>query len=108
MEQQKLPNATLILVFGIISIVGCCCYGIFGLVFGIVAIVLANKSIAIYLAEPEKYSGYQNVQTGRILAIIGTILSGLYLILTIWSISQYGWGNLQDPEFIREMLEQYQ
>ena len=37
MEQQKLPNATLILVFGIISIVTCCCYGIIGLIFGVVA-----------------------------------------------------------------------
>lgn len=31
MEQQKLPNATIILVLGILSIVTCCCYGIVGL-----------------------------------------------------------------------------
>ncbi len=32
MNEQKLPNATLVLVLGIISILGCCCYGIIGLV----------------------------------------------------------------------------
>ena len=48
MEQQKLPNSTLILVFGIISIVTCCCYGILGLIFGIIAVVLANKALKLY------------------------------------------------------------
>ncbi|MGB0789195.1 MAG: DUF4190 domain-containing protein, partial [Marinirhabdus sp.] len=48
MEQQKLPNATLILVFGILSIVTCCCYGVLGLIFGIIAIVMAKKATATY------------------------------------------------------------
>lgn len=108
MEQQKLPNATLILVFGILSIVTCCCYGVIGLIFGVIALVLANKAIKLYAANPEIYEGINNVKTGRILAIIGIILSALYLIMTIWAISMYGWANLQDPEFMREILEQYQ
>ena len=52
MEQQKLPNATLILIFGIISIVTCCCYGL-GLIFGIVAIVMAGKAPKVYKGKPE-------------------------------------------------------
>ena len=67
MEQQKLPNSTLILVFGIISIVTCCCYGVLGLIFGIIAIVMAKKATQTYLESPEQYSGYQNVKTGKIL-----------------------------------------
>jgi len=43
MEQKKLPNATLILVFGILSILTCCCYGIVGLILGIIAIVMAKN-----------------------------------------------------------------
>ena len=84
MEQQKLPNSTLILVFGIISIVTCCCYGVLGLIFGVIAIVMAKKATATYLASPEQYSGYQNVKTGKILAYIGIALNVIYLIYTIW------------------------
>jgi len=74
MEQQKLPNSTLILVFGIVSIVTCCCYGIIGLIFGIIAIVLAKKATVVYLENPEQYTGYSNVKTGKILAIIGDLV----------------------------------
>jgi len=70
MEKQKLPNATLILVFGILSIITCCCYGIIGLALGVVAIILANKATKIYMENPEEYTGYSNVKTGKILAII--------------------------------------
>ncbi|WP_029036769.1 CCC motif membrane protein [Salinimicrobium xinjiangense] len=96
MEKPTLPNSTLILIFGILSIVTCCCYGILGLIFGIVALVLARKAKEIYLAEPEMYKGYNNVKTGRILAIIGIILSALYLIVNIVFIAIYGWDGLQE------------
>lgn len=103
MEKQTLPNSTLILVFGILSIVTCCCYGILGLIFGIVALVLAKKAKEVYLAQPELYSGYNNVKTGRILAIIGIILSALYLLLNIVLLAIYGWDGLQEmsEEWIR-------
>ncbi|WP_435622946.1 CCC motif membrane protein [Flagellimonas sp.] len=109
MEQQKLPNATLILVFGILSIVGCCCvYGVVGLIFGIIALVLAKKATATYKENPELYSDYNNVKTGRILAIIGVILASLTLIMCIALYSMFGFEALQDPERLQELLEQYQ
>ena len=83
MEKQKLPNETLILVLGIISIITCCCWGI-GLVLGIVTLVLAGKATQIYIQNPELYPGYQNVKTGKILAIIGIVLSAIYLIIAIY------------------------
>lgn len=103
MEQQKLPNATLILVFGIVSIVTCCCYGIIGLVFGIIAIVLAKKATTVYLENPEQYTGYSNVKTGKILAIIGVILSCVYLITYIVFLALYGFVGLTEmqEEWIR-------
>lgn len=55
MEKQTLPNSTLILVFGILAILGCCCYGVPGLIFGIIAIVLAKKAKALYMENPEIY-----------------------------------------------------
>jgi hypothetical protein len=106
MEQQKLPNATLILVFGILSIVTCCCYGLVGLILGIVAVVLAQKATQVYLENPEGYTGIQNVKTGKILAIIGIILSVLYLLLIVGMISMFGWDSLQDQEIMQERIRE--
>ena len=47
MENQKLPNATAVLILGIFSILICCCYGIFSIILGVVALVLANKDTII-------------------------------------------------------------
>ena len=105
MEQQKLPNATLILVFGILSIVGCCFYGI-GIVLAIVALVLAAKASKLYAENPDGYTGFQNVKTGKILAIIGLILSALYLLLIIWLISTFGWDSMQDQELMQERIQE--
>ena len=105
MEQQKLPNSTLILVFGIISIVTCCCYGVLGLIFGIIALVLANKATKMYMENPELYTGFSNVKTGRILAIIGIVLNVLYLGYTIYLFSTLGMEGIQEMQ--QEMLEKY-
>jgi hypothetical protein len=105
MEQEKLPNATLILVFGIVSIVTCCCYGVLGLIFGIIAVILANKAKAIYLENPEQYSGYQNVKIGNILAIIGIVLNLLYMIYVIVLFSKLGMDGIM--EMNQRVLEEY-
>ena len=105
MEQQKLPNSTLILVFGIVSIVTCCCYGIIGLIFGIIAIVLAKKATVVYLENPEQYTGYSNVKTGKILAIIGIILNLLYLIYMIWLFATIGMSGVMNMR--QDLMDQY-
>lgn len=79
--QQSLPNATAVLVLGILSIVTCWCIGIPGLVMGIIAIVLSGKSKKLYQENFAQYSeaSYKNLNAGRICAIIGTVLSSIYL-----------------------------
>lgn len=104
-ERQQLPNSTLILVFGILSIVGCCCWGIIGLIFGIVALIMSKKAIELYNADPHMYMGYQNVKTGRILAIIGIVLSTIALLVNIVFLVLYGLDGME--EFQREMMENY-
>ncbi|MEH6537499.1 MAG: CCC motif membrane protein [Psychroserpens sp.] len=106
MEKQQLPNSTLILVFGIISIVLCWCYGIIGVPLSIVALVLAGKAKKTYLENPELYSGYQNMNAGKILAIIGLILNVLFLCYIIWFLSQIGWDALSNPELMMERAEE--
>lgn len=105
LNKQELPNATLILILGILSIVGCCCYGIVGVIFGIITLILAKKAMEIYNANPEMYLGYQNVKLGRILAIIGLVLSALFFLTFIGALIFYG-GMEGLEEFQREMMEQ--
>lgn len=79
--QPPLPNATITLVMGILSIVIC---GV-GVVLGIIGIVLANKDLALYRNNPGLYSeaSFNNTKTGRICSIIGIILSSLIILFYI-------------------------
>lgn len=108
MEKQTLPNATLILVMGILSILGCCCYGVPGIICGIVAIMLAKKATNLYQEAPENYSGFGNVKAGKIMGIIGLILSVLFIGYLVWIISYFGIDALQDPELLQQRLQEMQ
>src|SRR5690606_8090451 len=90
MEKQTLPNSTLVLILGILSILTCCCVGIPGLILGIVALVLAKQARETYLVNPELYTGYSNVKTGKILAIVGIVISSIYVIYVLGVLIFYG------------------
>lgn len=107
MEQQKLPNATAVLVLGILSIIGCCLYGV-GIVFSIVALVMAKKDMALYALNPQLYDNYSNLKTGRILAIIGLIINIITIITSIALIALFGWAALQDPALMQEKMRELQ
>lgn len=89
---QQLPNSTAVLVLGILSIVFCICYGVVGLILGIIALVLANKSLKLYNGAPTAYTpaSYKNLSAGRICAIIGTCLSSIYIIIVIVAVAYAG------------------
>ena len=89
---KDLPNATLMLVLGILSIVMCFCYGIPGLILGIITIIMSNKEEKLYLSRPREFTpnSYNNLKTGRICAIIGTSLSALYFLVYVVVIAIYG------------------
>lgn len=104
MEQQKLPNETLIIILSIVGIVCCWCFGL-GLIPSIIALVLALKSQKIYRENPENYSNFSTIKTGKILAIIGIAL-GLYSIGSlIYQVSTVGWDAIMDQS--RQIMEQY-
>jgi len=102
----ELPNATVVLVLGIVSIVGCCCWGIVGIVCGIIALALAKTATELYVSTPGKYTekSYSNVNTGKTCAWIGLILSVLSLISSIvfWII--YGFSAFTDPQSIIDRM----
>jgi len=107
MEQQKLPNATAVLILGILSIVGCCFYFV-GIIFSIVALVMAKKDMALYALNPGGYDNYSNLKTGRILAIIGLILNIITIIIVLALAAFFGWAVLQDPVLFQEKLNEMQ
>ena len=102
MEKQKLPNANFVLILGILSILTCCCWGI-GIILGAITLVLAKKDIALYMENPELYEGYANINTGRVLAIIGITLSSLFLIFAIYINTVYTEQELKD--FQQNLME---
>ena len=77
-QPANLPNATATLVLGILSIVVC-------FICGIIALVISNKDVNLYKANPELYSttSYNNIKAGRICAIIGLCLQVVGLIIYI-------------------------
>ena len=107
MGQQNLPNATVALVLGILSIPACCCYGL-GLVFGIIAWILAGKDIKQYNLNPGAYSlsSLKNTKAGKVCGIIGVILSALYILALVAMIVAFGWAALRDPELMKELLRE--
>ncbi|MFT6748754.1 MAG: F0F1-type ATP synthase membrane subunit c/vacuolar-type H+-ATPase subunit K [Flavobacterium sp.] len=106
MENHKLPNATAVLVLGILSIITCCCYGI-GIIFGIIALALASGDSKRYNLQPEIYTNYNNLKIGKVLAIIGIVLSALMIIFAVWIVSVVGLENLGNEELVRERLQEY-
>lgn len=79
--KAMLPNATAVLVLGILSIV-CSCFFV-GLVLGIIGLVLGNKSRKMYKENPSIWDGYGQLNAGWIMSIIGLALGALYTIYWI-------------------------
>ncbi len=88
-EQRALPNATVVLVLGILSIVVC-------FITGIIALVMAKKEMELYNANPGLYTqaSLSNIKTGKICAIIGIVLQGIavlvYLVIIVVALGAVG------------------
>lgn len=83
---KKVPNNVGILVLGICSIFpGCICYGVPGIVCGIIALVMSTKANKLIQANPGMYDdgSKQLVKAGRVCAIIGLSLSILFFLFII-------------------------
>lgn len=103
-----LPNATTILVLGIVSIVtACCCYGIVGVIIGAIALSMAGKARHLYQSNPGAYapSTMSTVNTGRICAIIGLVIGVLAVIAYVAVIAMYGVEVLTNPEMLRDIMQ---
>lgn len=78
---KNLPNATGVLVLGILSIVTCWLYGVIGIILGVIALVMHKKDKELYKSNPSAYAAsFKNSNAGKICAIIGLSLSALWFI----------------------------
>ena len=96
MENQKLPNTTIVLLLGLFSIITCWVMGIVGLIFGIVALVIAKGDLRLYRENPDRYTNFANLAIGRVLAVIGIILSSIYLTFIIFIYTVIGIENVEE------------
>lgn len=84
MNQQALPGANTALIMGIISIIGAIsCCGPFAIIFSIIGLVNAKNAEQLYKENPQNYTGFESVRTGRILSYVGMALAIIYLVFTI-------------------------
>lgn len=87
----ELPYAYTVLALGIASIASCFCFGIVGIICGLIALILSRKAMAYYEMDPYGYReiSYNNVKIGRSCALIGLALSSIFTIfLIVLAISQ--------------------
>lgn len=86
---HKLSADPASLILGILSLLiillGCCCgfLVIISLILGIVGLIMANNSLAEFYQNSENYSiqSQKNVYAGKILSIIGIIVSGIMILI---------------------------
>jgi hypothetical protein len=92
LTEKNLPNSAGILVLGIVSIALCWCYGIPGIILGIISLVLSGKAKKRYNTNPELYSkgSYKNMKAGRICSIIGLSLSALFIVYVLIIVFFFG------------------
>jgi uncharacterized membrane protein YjgN (DUF898 family) len=101
---QNLPNATAVLVLGILSIVLICCYAVPSIILGVIALILASKDMKLYNAEPAAYTiaSYKNVKAGKTCAVIGLILFGVALLSFIIVVTTIGFAALSNPSLFNQ------
>ncbi|MDR0789663.1 MAG: hypothetical protein LBO06_02570 [Bacteroidales bacterium] len=84
--KENPPYSVAVLALGICSIV----VSSFGIVCGIIALVLANKGFEQYKLAPELYKSSQFLKAGKICAIIGVSLRGFLIVFAIFIAILYG------------------
>lgn len=76
-----LPDSSTVLVLGILAILGSFCYGIFGLILGVVALGVSSRPSRLLRESPNSYSvgSISNFKAGKVCAIVGLCISGVYI-----------------------------
>ena len=115
---QKL-NTTAVYILSIVGFL-CCCIGL-GWIPALVALVLANKGLKKYNANPEMYENGKAMKSARTVAIISLVVSSLvavyvlYIVIMLTTSDEYAcefWTKMIDgmqnnPSVTEEMMAPY-
>ena len=82
-EKTELPNASTIYYMGIASLIFSILYLMIGLPISILTIYMASNARRMFFELPDAYVGYDKVERGRTMAIIGLCISIGMLIITM-------------------------
>jgi hypothetical protein len=74
-QPQPHPRGTTILILGILSLF------CFGIVLGTIAFIMGNNALKEIDANPSAYTNRSTVNAGRIIGLIGAILSVITIII---------------------------
>ena len=90
-NKQQLPNASTVLVMGILSLVLSC--GI-GLILAIIGLNLSKEGVRLWQEDQMGWDGYGSLNAGRVMCIIGLCLNGLvalyFLVIFLFVGSIFG------------------
>ena len=102
--KEKLPHSQAALILGISSIItACCCYGVVGIILGVIGIMQANKAVAVHNQDPDLYTGINNANTGKTTSIIGVVLGVITVTVYLYILNSGQYEILMEQ--YQEMLE---
>ncbi len=107
---NKLPGDPAALILAIVSLLvlflGCCCglFAILSLTLSIIGLVMAGKALSQFGLQTDHYAvaSYKNMNTAKILSIVGIVLSALLLLG-----QAVFWFN-SGAQISRELFEEFQ
>ncbi|MFA5325947.1 MAG: CCC motif membrane protein [Bacteroidales bacterium] len=85
--KKQLPNATSSLVLGILSVIFS---GLIGLILGIIGLCISSKGMKEYIDNPDSFYGYGQLNSGRILSIIGIAKNVITIVVLIIIFAIFG------------------
>ena len=102
--KEKLPHSQAALILGISSIItACCCYGVVGIILGVIGIMQANKAVAVHNQDPDLYTGINNANTGKTTSVIGVVLGVIVVIVYLYILNSGQYDIIMEQ--YQEMLE---
>jgi multisubunit Na+/H+ antiporter MnhG subunit len=102
--KEKLPHSQAALILGISSIItACCCYGVVGIILGVIGIMQANKAVAVHNQDPDLYTGINNANTGKTTSVIGIVLGVIVIIVYLYMLNSGQYEIMMEQ--YQEMLE---
>lgn len=103
MERQQL-NTTVIYILAIVGLL-CCCFGGIGFIPSGIAYIMANNKLKEAAANPENYDNINAMKTAKTVALVITIINGVFFAYNIYDLSTGGFEERK--RMMEEIMEQY-